>query len=148
LIGSNVEKVTLIAFRPSEYLTEAPAGWLNLFGTSVHSMAVQLVLLVLGWWREEHIPSHSFDYFMESGDSDEGKVLETVKKMQLDPPTRKVIGVKTFSSIEKGSARGLEAADFWAWQWNKYYVDRVLKGTPDEPRRDFKAAVSVQKSCR
>jgi hypothetical protein len=29
LIGSNVEKVTLIAFRPSEYLTEAPAGWLR-----------------------------------------------------------------------------------------------------------------------
>jgi hypothetical protein len=38
--------------------------------------------------------------------------------------------VKAFTPANKGDARGLEAADFWCWHWNKYQADRALQGRP------------------
>jgi hypothetical protein len=85
MLGGKVEKVTLIAFRPKEYRESVPKGWLDLFGSSIHSMGIQVVLLELGWWREEKCPSLDFLYFMETGDEDEEKVHETVRGMRADP---------------------------------------------------------------
>src|SRR5262249_45747620 len=81
MVGSKCEKVTLLAFKPKEYIAAAPPGWLALFGESVHSMGIQILLIAHGWWREERCPSQKFAYFMESGDPDENKVQETVRGM-------------------------------------------------------------------
>ena len=63
----------------------------------------------------------SFVCFMEKGDINQGEVVNTVQRMIMDHETGtgKVISVASFKPVEKGTARGLEAADLVAWQWNK-----------------------------
>ena len=144
MIGDKVERVLLVAIKPKEYLEKAPIGWLDLFGKSVHSIAMQVILLDLGWWRTDHIPTKKLAYFIERGDVDYGKVMETQENMRANPETGKVIGVSSFTSYEKNQqVRGIEAADFFSWHSNKYCVDYLLKGNPQEARKDFKAAVSA-----
>ena len=124
-------------------MEKAPRGWIESFGKSSHSMAMQVILIDLGWWRTDHFPSHKFAYFIEQGDEDEARVLETVSGMRADGPTSNVIGVKSFATVDKGDARGLEAADFFSWHWNKWCADFLNKGKPWEARKDFKAAVEL-----
>ena len=146
MIGKTIRRAILVAFNPEEYRERAPTNWINLFGNSVHSMAIQIALLEIGWWAEEKCPSERFTYFMESGDADEGKVAATVSGMRNDPATSKVIRVQAFNTTGKGAERGLEAADFFAWQWNKYFIDRVRTGRPDDPRKDFAAVVEASRN--
>ena len=100
-------------------------GWVEYFGNSVHSQAVQLCLIANGYWRHGKCRGESFAYFMESGDEDQGEVVKTVERMRHDTKrgTAQVIRVSAFTPVDKGMARGLEAADFVAWHWNKYYMD-------------------------
>jgi hypothetical protein len=146
MVGANVQRILAVSFRPEEYMQVASPQWIKKFGTSLHSLAVQVCLLEMGWWAEAHCPSESFAYFMESGDSDEGKVVETVDGMKNDRKTAAVIRVKSFFSVDKGTDRGLEAADLMAWHWNKYYMDRMRVGQEANPRKDFAALVSASKN--
>lgn len=145
MIGHHVERISLISFRPDEFDRVVPPEWKEKFGASVHSHAVQLSLIANGWWRQDKCPSESFAYFMETGDTDEGMVLQHVEAMRSDikSGTSAVIGVKSFTSADKGTARGLEAADFAAWHWNKYYMDKIRAGVKDKPRKDFEAFVNA-----
>ena len=145
LIGRSVKHILIVSFRPEEFDQVAPPRWKESFGTSVHSHAVQLALIVNGYWREDHYRSESFAYVMESGDPDEGEVSGTVEKMRKDyeSGTARVIKVSSFTTVNKGVARGLEAADFAAWQWNKYYMDKIRTGNENSSRKDFAAMVSA-----
>jgi hypothetical protein len=82
---------------------------------------------------------------METGDTDEGEVLKTVERMRQDngSNTSRVIRVASFTPVEKGMARGLEAADFVAWHWNKYYMDKIRLGNATELRKDFQAFADI-----
>jgi hypothetical protein len=142
MVGPYIERILVVSFRPEEYLQKASPEWKAAFGTSIHSMAVQLCVISLGWWREKKCPSQSLAYFMESGDEDQVEVLKTVENMRHHPGTREVIAISSFSPVDKGRARGCEAADFCAWHWNKYYMDKMRKGLEMNPRRDFAALVS------
>lgn len=143
MIGKYIQRAVLISFRPQEFLDVAPQEWKNKFGVNVHSHAVQLCLFSNGWWRFGKCRHESFAYFMESGDTDEGQVVKDVERMRNDPETSKVIKVSSFTSAQKGIARGLEAADFAAWHWNKYYMDKVRTGRQMEPRKDFAAFANI-----
>lgn len=143
LVGRCIKRILLVSFRPDEYFATASPGWKKLFGESVHSMGVQVCLLELGWWAEEHCPTESFAYFMESGDKDEGKVVKTVEGMKKDKKTAAVIRVKSFTTVDKGMDRGLEAADLMPWQSNKYYMDKMRVGRGHDPRKDFAALISA-----
>lgn len=147
LIGEFASRVNIVSFRPEEFLQVASPQWKDKFGTSVHSHAVQLCLIDNGWWRKGCCPHKRFAYFMESGDEDNGEVSRTVERMRADftTNTADVIGISSFSVVDKGVARGLEAADFVAWHWNKYYMDKVRSGKEDEPRKDFAAFVHAAK---
>lgn len=143
MVGPHVERILIISFRPEEYLQKASPDWKTAFGTSVHSMAVQLTLVTNGYWRERRCPSQSFAYFMESGDEDEAEVVATVSRMRNQPQTGESIAVSAFTPVVKGLARGTEAADFCAWHWNKYYMDKMRKGMPHDPRKDLAALVET-----
>lgn len=145
MIGSHVERVLLVSFRPQEYFQLAPPGWVERFGSSVHSVAMQLCLISNGWWRYERCRHERFAYFMETGDPDEIEVLKTVTRMRHDKEngSAEIIKVSSFTPVEKGLAKGLEAADFAAWHWNKYYMDKVRNGKPMEPRKDFRAFANI-----
>jgi hypothetical protein len=144
MVGKHARRISFVSFRPEEFNREAPPHWKEHFGKSVHSQAVQLLLIANGWWRYETYRRKKFAYFMESGDEDQGQIEQTVTRMRQDVKngTGAVIGISSFSTVAKGtiSARGLEAADFVAWHWNKHYMDRVRNGK-GEPRKDFEAFV-------
>jgi hypothetical protein len=79
------------------------------------------------------------------GDRDESIVRNIAAGMQKDAPTAKVIRVNSFSIIDKGTERGLEAADLLAWHWNKYYMDKMRVGKSHDPRKDFAALIAASK---
>ncbi len=50
IVGENIERILVVATRPEEFIREAPQKWKDLFGTNVHSIGVQMILIALGWW--------------------------------------------------------------------------------------------------
>jgi len=145
MIGETIRHVEMVSFRPEEFNRTASPEWKATFGTSIHSQAVQLTLIANGWWADTKCPSERFAYFMEAGDPDEGTVIEAALQMKRDAATQKVVRISSFTATDKGTARGLEAADFVAWHWNKYYMDKIRNGKEDEPRKDFAAFVGASK---
>ena len=134
----------VVATRPAEFLSAAPSKWKDTFGTNVHSIGVQMILIALGWWAEAHHFNERFAYFRESGDADNAEVTGTLERMRhTDADTARLIRVASFANIQKGVARGTEAADFVSWHWNKWYMDQFRKGRPQEPRKDFRASVDL-----
>jgi len=99
-------------------------------------------MLTLGWWRADHCPSENFAYFHESGDHEEGRVSAAVDMMRADKEYAAILRARSFAMVDKGVARGLEAADFVAWHWNKHYIDK-LKAGDDTPRKDFADFMSM-----
>ena len=51
----------------------------------------------------------------------------------------------SFTTVNKGLARGLEAADCVAWHWNKYYMDSERTERVRPPRKDFLFLVNAAK---
>ncbi len=143
MVGHHLEKILLVSFRPDEFDRVASPEWKEKFGTSVHAHAVQLLLIANGWWITSKHPSECFAYFMETGDTDEGEVLKSVEGMRHDKQSAPVIKISSFATVDKGAARGIEAADFAAWHWNKYYMDKIRAGEKDRPRKDFAALVDA-----
>jgi hypothetical protein len=140
-VGEHASLVVTVAFRPDEFIAKASSEWKEAFGTDTHAMAVQLCLVINGWWLQEKRSTEYFGYIQESGDEKEGQVQEVVRTLRNAPDYSKLIRVKSFTSAEKGFARGLEAADFLAWHWNKHVIDRLDKGIG--PRKDFAAFANL-----
>ena len=137
LIGKNVARVLCVAFRPDEFAKRASADWKERFGIDTHAMAVQLCLVMNGWWlRDKHCLQY-FAYVRESGDEGEGRVDEAVNRLWHDAEYGPLVRIKSYFTVKKGQARGTEASDFVAWHWNKHAVERLAKGL--EPRKDFLA---------
>ena len=142
LIRENTERILVVAARPDEFIKEAPENWKATFGTNIHAIGLQMILIAMGWWAEDHHFNERFAYFRESGDEDDGRVALSVESMRTGhPDTARLIRVSSFAHVKKRMARGTEAADCVAWHWNKWYMDKVRKGIPHRPRKDFAALV-------
>lgn len=143
VISQHVTRLTAIAFRPHEFDEVASDAFKAEVGTCLHSIAIQLFLILNGWWALDLGYRDGFACFMESGDADTAEVVDTVERMKAHGTTGPHIQVKSFTTIDKGEARGLEAADCLAWHWNKYYMDKMRFGKDTEPRKDFAAMMTV-----
>jgi hypothetical protein len=141
IIGANALQLTAVAFRPDEYRAASSGAFKQHYGTSVHSLATQTALIINGWWAKEAGYSGRFAYFMESGDGDGPEVVATVESMRKNPDVGAHIRVSSFTQIDKGESPGLEAADCFAWHWNKYYMDRFRLAKQDVPARKDLAAM-------
>lgn len=75
---------------------------------------------------------------MESGDKGEAEVLRAVAGLRTHEKTAKHIRVASFTTVNKGLAKGFEAADCVAWHWNKYYMDSERAGASRLPHKDFR----------
>jgi hypothetical protein len=82
-------------------------------------------------------------YFIEAGD--DGREIEiALRRIYDNPETRKHTRMAGYPVVvEKGRARGLEAADFMAWHWNKLYVDSLATHNPREMRKDIASLVKM-----
>lgn len=142
MIAEHVHRIAVIAFRPREFAEQASEKWKENFGTETHAVGVQMCMLAMGYWREAKCPSASFAYFHESGDPDEAKVNESVRLLRTYPEYHRLLSIRSFTMVDKGIARGLEASDFIAWHWNKHYIDKMKNGN-SIPRKDFAAFTEV-----
>ena len=125
--------VLLVAFNPDEFLRVAPPRWLDTFGDSVHAHGVQLAMTLVGDWNKSKVPSQS-SRIMERGDEGKGKVARAVDVL-MHNDGHQLFAASTFTTVPKGMSRGTEAADFCAWHWNKYYLDKFIKGQKHNLRR-------------
>jgi hypothetical protein len=140
LVGRYIQRVTVVAFRPNEFAECASPRWKERFGIETHSIAVQLAMFNLGVWREQNCPHEEFAYFHESAGKGDGMVCDGAERMRADEAYSKVLKATSFTMIDKGKARGLEAADFVSWHWNKHFLDKLKLGD-DVPRKDFSAFI-------
>lgn len=141
IIGEHVSRVVAVAFRPEEFAAKASDEWKEAFGTDTHAMAVQLCLVMNGWWLQDKSSTEYFAYTQESGDKNESQIEDVVRKLRNDPDYSKLIRVKSFTSADKGHARGMEASDFLAWHWDKHAIERLGKGM--DFRKDFAAFANL-----
>jgi hypothetical protein len=152
ILSSSIARIEVISFRPQEFLAVASPKWKKQIGTSLHSQATQICLLINGdWLKDDKMEGESFAYFMESGDPDEAEVLRAVQAMRAHENTARHMQISSFTIVNKGQARGLEAADYVAWQWNKYYIESdSWTDTSRWPRKDFLALVDgrARKKCK
>lgn len=145
IIGENVTRVLVVAFRPREFAERAFALWKEKFGTNTYGLAVQMLLVFNGFWLKEKCPSESFAYFRECGDEEDEAVDHAVRTLRSNPEYGPLIKVSSYSTVEKEEARGTEASDFLAWQWNKHAVERLSKGL--DPRKDFEKFARLTEHC-
>lgn len=144
MIAKAVTQILIVSFRPMEFMEVAPANWKEKFGTNAHSHATQICLLYNGDWLKETKHRHEcFAYFMESGDENQAEVLSAVEGMRAHANTARHIKAASFTTVDKGLARGLEAADCVAWHWNKYYMDSERAEKIRPPRKDFISLVDA-----
>jgi hypothetical protein len=141
IVGSKAKRMLAISFRPQEVDHVAPMEWKEKYEGNMYSLAVQLGIISMCFWAKDHHFHDWFAYFIESGEPDIPEVVRAVERMRANPRLASHIRVSSFSVVDKGTARGLEAADLVAWHSNKHYMDKVRLGKNHEPRKDYRALV-------
>lgn len=148
LINRNVLQVVAITFRTDEFRAVAPLSWQQTFG-SLHGVAVQMCAGAIGHWANERNYDGPVAYVLESGDNDETDVENRIVGLASRPDQKKHIRYFSHSFVPKGGTRGLEVADYFAWQWNKFTAETLSPlHAGDEyrdMRRDFQALVMPNK---
>jgi len=143
LIDDHVHQVCAVSVKADEFDARAPLEWRKKFG-SLHAVAAQMCAGVVGRWANERGYTGPIAYFIEAGDEDEGDVNNRFKGLSWNATQAKHIRYYSHSFIPKGSARGLEVADYFAWHWNKLDAETLSRVGEDDQRpwrKDFRALV-------
>ncbi|MGC1185781.1 MAG: hypothetical protein WA871_00165 [Candidatus Acidiferrales bacterium] len=143
MLGNAIYRGHTFQFNPAEFNRVAPPGWLDRYGSSVHAHAVHICLVFNGFWRQTTCPSEKFAYFIESGELGIGETSAMVEKIRNHPLSGPIVRVSSFAQVEKGFAYGTDVADFMAWHWNKFYIDKYKTGQQAKPRLDYQAFIEA-----
>ena len=145
LIDRYVYQFVTAAFKEEEFDGAAPASWREQFG-SLHGVAAQMCAGAIGHWADERGYRGPIWYFFESGDMDEEDVDYRFDAVARNGRISKHVRYHSHKFLKKGEARGLEAADYFAWHWNKFDAETLSKWADDRPfrdmRKDFRALVA------
>ena len=145
IIGTNMRAIVSVSFKIDEYEAVAPAAWRARFG-SLHRIATQFTLMAVRVWMNKSNVTTPVAYVFEAGDDDEAEVQEALDQFWENPIHRKHLRMATRPiPVQKGQARGLEASDFLAWHWNKFYVDSLtVADQPRAMRKDIAALLQMR----
>lgn len=140
IVGAHAHELFVVSFRKDEYEALAPLAWRQQYG-GVHRLAAQMMGSLIGFWAKHKNYPGKVAYFYETGDEEGAQVTEAFRKLYDNPRDRDHCRMAaTPIGVEKGTARGLEAADFLAWHWNKFFADTLAAETnPRRQRRDVDA---------
>lgn len=142
LIGKYSHQLSVISLKPDEFKRVAPLNWREHFGEFPRVIA-QMTIGMIGHWADAAGYEGEIAYFFEDGDSpqfEDGLVSSYRNDKQR--AHGRMAGRPV--PVKKGKARGLEAADFLAWHWNKFYVDTYsVANTPRRPRADLRALLDT-----
>jgi hypothetical protein len=141
IIGDHVFQLFAVSAKEKEYEAVAPENWRKQFG-GIHRVTIQALVGGIGHWANKAGYRGDIAYFFETGDEDEAEVSDAFRKLYDKPDQRRHCRMaSTPIGVPKGSARGLEVADFLAWHWNKYYVDTLSTHPPRDTRKDISALI-------
>ena len=143
LIAPHVRKLLVVTFNEDEFEAVAPEAWRRRFG-NVHRVAAQMMAQSIGFWAQRSDHEGDIAYFYETGDGDDEHVhnglLGVYRKEKQRTHARMA---STPIGVDKGKARGLEVADFVAWQWNKFAVDTLASSRPRPFRKDSQKLMNL-----
>ena len=136
LMASHVHKFFISTFRPLEYERVAPLWFRKKFG-GAHTVAMQLMAGQVGHWANESNFEGDIVYFFETGDPETAAIEKALRRSYSDPKQREHCRMaSTPIGIDKTKARGLDAADYIAWHWNRDFAERLDSPTPRNQRKD------------
>ena len=143
LIGNAIRQCFVISFKEREFESVAPPEWRAHF-VSLNGVAAQIAAVAIGYWADRVKFGGNIAYIIEAGD--DGDEMDAALRRTFNNPARRAQARMAAHPlvIPKGNARGLEASDFLAWHWNKFYVDRVASAEPRKVRNDFAAFVKFR----
>lgn len=143
IVGTHVHQLFVITFHEDEYEAIAPKAWRDRFG-NVHRIAAQLMAGSIGHWANREPYDGEIAYFYETGDEDEAAVDDALRGLYKRPDQRAHTRMaSTPIGVDKGKARGLEVADFLAWQWNKYVAESMPPNRKRPIRKDIQLLMDV-----
>ena len=123
--------------KEDEFNAVAPTAWRDVFG-SLHGVAAQMCAGAIGHWANKRGYHGPIAYFFEAGDDDQTDVDNRFLALSRKPTQKKHIRYHSHSFVEKGGARGLEAADYFAWQWNKFDAETMTPFSEYRKHRDMR----------
>lgn len=142
-VGTYAYELFVVCFKKSEYESIAPANWRARYG-GVHRIAVQMMGSLVGFWAKHKNYGGKVAYFYETGDAEGPAVDDAFRKLYDNPRDRQHCRMaSTPIGVDKGGARGLEVADFLAWQWNKFYAETLAAEKPRQQRKDLDALITT-----
>lgn len=140
VINGQVLQVLAISFREDEFWRIAGDEWRSAYGDSLYSAAVQLCVGATGYWCDRRQFTGRVRYFLESGEEDQAAADAALRSIARNPRLGPHARYLSHAFINKGDAPGLEAADYFAWHWNKYHADTLYK-YERRMRADFRQLV-------
>jgi len=142
MINQHTEQVHAVSFREDEFWSVAGDAWRKKFGPSIYSAAVQLCLGVTGLWCERKPFNGEIVYVFEvEPKEDQNAANNAIVATIANPGMRRFTRYRSHAFVPKSeAAAGLEASDYFAWHWNKYYSETVFK-RKRKMREDFKALI-------
>jgi hypothetical protein len=144
LLNEHLYQVVAVTFHEDEFNRVASEQWKERFG-SLYGVAVQMCAGALGHWANRHNYFGSIAYFCEAGQDEQPDANRVFNAMSADDALSRHIRYESHGFGRKGTIRGLEAADYFAWHWNKLDAETISRGRahPEfrEWRRDFRALV-------
>lgn len=103
-------------------------------------IAGQVFHAVRGWVGRNEIAGNVACVF-EAGADGVGQAVDAANKIMANPELQPLYRVVEFSTMLKGEATPLEAADMLAWHWLKY--NRRQRQGIKEKRKDFRELLKV-----
>ena len=134
LLDEFLHQVIAASFKEDEFIREAPPLWKKRFG-SLTGVAVQMCAGGIGHWANERSNNGPIAYVFESGEADEAEAGTAFTNISRSPKIKAHSRYRSHTFTAKGLARGLEAADYFAWHWNKFDAETLSRSVGDPSRR-------------
>jgi hypothetical protein len=77
---------------------------------------------------------------LEEGGKDEREAIQVFREVDANPDWARRVRLGSYDLAAKGTDRGLEAADCFAWHWTKCAAESLYT-QERKPREDLKALV-------
>jgi hypothetical protein len=140
LLNATLHQVVAVTFRKDEFWRVAGDRWRARYGPSLYSAAVQLCLGCISRWADERRYTGTIAYKIEAGEEDQAYAEAALVQMRASDGLRAGARYHSHEFLKKTEAVGLQAADCFAWHWNKYYAETLFVAKRP-PRGDFAALV-------
>lgn len=134
MVAKHTSKLFVVSFKREEVFGAVPPRWRK--EDFLHKLAAKTLVGSIQFWADDKNYRGRVLYCIENG-TDGRSMAHILRRIFDDDERRREARMAAYPTLcDKGTVRGLEAADFLAWHWNKFYVECKAKLQPRRMRRD------------